>query len=312
MRTCPNAEAEQAAMPNESGHVRLIFRMCGMLNVSTIHTVNKLEQKITRATPVAVEPPYVMPATPADMCVGKALDAQTVEFWLLSREALQRQAERFCATLSIDEQLRRDRFIRVEDRVRFNLYRGALRTVLSLYVAVPPHQIRFRVAGNGKPELHPDVHTNAPRFNLSHSDDACCIAIARTEVGVDVESLDRTIEPLGVARHAFHPAEASALSAMDDAARRALFTRWWTAKEAFFKARGLGLAGGLSRLDLSHWQNGEAARIVDETGTAWILRSYEFGRWVVTLASVESVRSIILRSISGPGAASGELITRSS
>jgi 4'-phosphopantetheinyl transferase len=274
--------------------------------------VNAGRQKIMRAIPVEVEPARGMTVSPAELGVGRTADAVTLDCWLLSREALAPEADALARTLSEDERVRRDRFVRTEDRVRFGLYRGALRALLSLYVAAPPERIRFRFAAGGKPELDPASHPDAPCFNLSHSGDACCIAIARAEVGVDVEFFDRAADTLAVARHSFHPAEAEALAALDDAARRALFIRWWTAKEALLKARGLGLAGGLGRIDLSGWRQGEAARVEDETGTTWILRSYSFERGALALAAPYFVRSIILRSISGPGAAFGALITRSS
>ncbi len=218
------------------------------------------------------------------------------------------------ATLSDDERARRDRFVREEDRARFALYRGALRFLLGKSLRVDPAAIRFRLAPGGKPELDPDAHPDPAgfHFNVSHSGDWFCAAVAHAPVGVDVELSDRATDVLAVARHSFHPAEAAALETLSEDARRARFFRWWTGKEALLKAWGTGLPGGLGRIDLSEWRDGELAMVSDARGARWSLWSYGFECGVVSVAAPDFVRSAILRSISGPGAVSGELMTRSS
>lgn len=216
------------------------------------------------------------------------------------------------AALSDDERARRARFVRVEDQERFALYRGALRFLLAKSLGVAPAAIRFRIAPGGKPELDPDAHPAALHFNLSHSNDRLCVALTRAPVGVDIELSNRATDVLAVARHSFHPAEAEALEALPEDARHALFMRWWTAKEALLKAWGTGLPGGLGRIDLSRWCDGVKTIVNDERGARWALWNYVFDSGVVSVAAPDFVRSVILRSISGPGGVSGELMTRSS
>jgi 4'-phosphopantetheinyl transferase len=86
-------------------------------------------------------------------------------------------------------------------------------------------------------------HAPARRHNLSGSDGlvACVVATADVDVGVDVENADRPA-PLEVAEHSFAPAELAALRALPPEARPRRFFESWTLKEAYVKARRLGLA----------------------------------------------------------------------
>ncbi|MBX3227390.1 MAG: 4'-phosphopantetheinyl transferase superfamily protein [Labilithrix sp.] len=79
-------------------------------------------------------------------------------------------------------------------------------------------------------------------FNVSHSDDVIACAFTRTlDVGVDVER----VEPQrthGVAHRFFAAREVADLRRRDEAERARVFFDYWTLKEAYIKARGLGLA----------------------------------------------------------------------
>jgi 4'-phosphopantetheinyl transferase len=69
-----------------------------------------------------------------------------------------------------------------------------------------------------------------------------CGVMSASEIGVDVEYLDRATNCLELARRFFAPVEAAALAAAPVSRQRAEFLRYWTLKEAFIKARGMGLA----------------------------------------------------------------------
>ncbi len=62
------------------------------------------------------------------------------------------------------------------------------------------------------------------------------------EIGVDVEDTERKSETVGVADRFFSPREVAALHALPEAAQRGRFFDYWTLKEAYIKARGMGLA----------------------------------------------------------------------
>ncbi|MGA2499467.1 MAG: 4'-phosphopantetheinyl transferase superfamily protein [Tepidisphaeraceae bacterium] len=64
----------------------------------------------------------------------------------------------------------------------------------------------------------------------------------QTQIGVDVETLDPTIEAMETAHHHFHPNELAHLQSLAPADRPLAFYRLWTAKEAVLKALGTGLS----------------------------------------------------------------------
>jgi 4'-phosphopantetheinyl transferase len=65
------------------------------------------------------------------------------------------------------------------------------------------------------------------------------MAVARSQVGVDVEIVDPESE---IPWNVLHPDEAAMLSRQDEAARAPSFVRLWSLKEAYLKALGLGLS----------------------------------------------------------------------
>ena len=93
----------------------------------------------------------------------------------------------------------------------------------------------------GKPRVDgcPGVH-----FNLSHSGDYVLCALSDAEVGVDIER--RAAARLAVARRFFHPAELADLERLSGPERDARFFDYWSAKEAFLKYLGAGLARPLA------------------------------------------------------------------
>jgi 4'-phosphopantetheinyl transferase len=82
----------------------------------------------------------------------------------------------------------------------------------------------------------------APRFNLSHAEGLVVCAVADMTVGVDVEKADERRTDPGIWRHYFAPAEVAALTALPPEARTERFFTYWTLKEAYIKARGLGVS----------------------------------------------------------------------
>jgi 4'-phosphopantetheinyl transferase len=68
----------------------------------------------------------------------------------------------------------------------------------------------------------------------------CAVACAR-DVGVDVEAWDRPRKVVALADRFFSASEAAAVRALPAGLRESLFVRLWTLKEAYVKARGLGL-----------------------------------------------------------------------
>jgi 4'-phosphopantetheinyl transferase len=151
------------------------------------------------------------------------------------------QLDRCRAILTDDEQAKIDRFRFSRDQQLCLLARVLLRTALSNYAVVPPKQWRFRINAYGRPEIA--APASPLRFNLSHTNGmiVCLVSRAR-EVGVDVECLERVSRWVDLADRYFAPREAAALRREPPDGRPIRFLEYWTLKEAYLKARGLGLA----------------------------------------------------------------------
>lgn len=152
--------------------------------------------------------------------------------------------ERYRMLLDLAEAERVDRFHFAADRDRGLVTRALVRTVLSRHAGVAPAALRFRPNAFGKPALAGDAPGLAGlHFNLSHSAGMVVLAVTRAgEVGVDVEHWRARAADPDLADRFFAPAEAAHLRGAPVAARQQLFFQYWTLKEAYIKARGMGLS----------------------------------------------------------------------
>jgi 4'-phosphopantetheinyl transferase len=130
--------------------------------------------------------------------------------------------------------------------------RALLRQLLSRYLGVAPETIRLEAASGGKPRLTGELAASGLHFNLSHSRGLVAIALAAgRRVGVDVEFCRADLDTDRLARRFFAPAELEQFLGLPVAQRAAAFYVCWTRKEAYLKARGQGVAGGLRRFAVS-------------------------------------------------------------
>ena len=155
-------------------------------------------------------------------------------------------AEAACAVLLSDEEKARAAKFHFERHRREYLATHALaRTALSHAHPLPPHAWTYSVNAYGKPAPVPECGL---RFNQSSSVELAVCLIAPTgvgtgaEVGVDVESFSRAEEIVPLATKVFSRAEQEQLNALPAAERPHRALSLWTLKEAYIKARGMGLS----------------------------------------------------------------------
>lgn len=117
--------------------------------------------------------------------------------------------------------------------------RALLRRALAAYTGRDASTFRLVATEAGKPEC-----VGGPAVSVSHSGDVVVCAVAEAVVGVDVESRPPR-DAAALAERYFTAAEAAWVAA-GPAAR---FLTLWVLKEAYLKATGLGLAGGLDSLE---------------------------------------------------------------
>ena len=146
------------------------------------------------------------------------------------------------ALLTAEESARHDRFRFEKGRHQFLLTRALVRTVLSLYADVAPAQWRFENGEWGKPDICAPDGYSWLRFNLANTEGLLACAVTRSrEIGGDVENMHRSGETVTIAERYFSETEAKALRALPESEQRERFFRYWTLKESYIKARGMGL-----------------------------------------------------------------------
>jgi 4'-phosphopantetheinyl transferase len=150
--------------------------------------------------------------------------------------------QQYMTLLASDEIARYTQFAFEKDRRLFLVARALLRTTLSRYAEVAPDAWRFETTAKGKPFLTDDLGAPPLDFNVSHSDRlAACVVTQFRRVGIDVESTNRRVDP-DVTRYFLSPSEMALFLKTEGQARQELFYRYWTLKESFAKALGLGLS----------------------------------------------------------------------
>jgi 4'-phosphopantetheinyl transferase len=162
--------------------------------------------------------------------------------WTAGLEQPERLA-RGLAVLSDDERARATRFHFERDRNSYVLAHALARTLLGRLTGVEPRALRFALGPHGRPELEWPASSPRLRFNISHTHGlvACALALEH-DIGVDVEHVERRLEIGRVAPSVFSPDERRALATLEGEALRTRFFQLWTLKEAYIKARGMGLA----------------------------------------------------------------------
>lgn len=149
--------------------------------------------------------------------------------------------------LSDAERERHARFVYARDRNLFLVSHALVRDALSRYAPVHPAEWEFAFNAYGRPEIAQPAKWRDLRFNLSHSAGRAVVAVARGyEIGVDVEAVKEIEDMQKIAERFFSPVESAALRRDPE-----LFFDFWTLKEAYIKARGMGLALALHGFSFS-------------------------------------------------------------
>ncbi|MFF4607298.1 4'-phosphopantetheinyl transferase family protein [Streptomyces sp. NPDC001339] len=227
-------------------------------------------------------------------------DPAAVTVWLCPNEALPPLLADTLARqwLDHDERAAGERLRSERDRRRYRVARVLVRRTLSLETGIPEAELDIARSAWGRPYLR------APQggfpggeerldFNLSHTDGINALAVARHgRVGIDVERLTR---PAGHGPEAvvtvFADEERHRLRALGEGRqRRRVATRLWTLKEAYAKARGIGL--GLP-FDSFAFTLDDAGRVVsfrppeDDVASRWRFLGFEAGPDAMVAVAVE-------------------------
>jgi 4'-phosphopantetheinyl transferase len=204
-----------------------------------------------------------------------------VQLWWLDLDAQTGALEEFEQSLSPQERQRAVAFYFSKDRRRYSVCRCLLRKLLGAQLGIPPVAVPLRQGPYGKPYLIGEEL----QFNVSHTSGVALIALAwGRALGVDVELIRPLPDALEIARSFFSPTELSVLTALPMEQQLKGFFALWCRKEAYIKARGLGLYIPLNSfsvrldVDMQHLTIG-----IDH----WILTTVQLGHGYTAALCVE-------------------------
>jgi 4'-phosphopantetheinyl transferase len=180
-----------------------------------------------------------------------------VHLWLVFCDEVDERLHRiYRALLSAEEKEQERRFHFSKDRLRYAITRVLVRSVLSRYSPVDLQSWSFSTNPYGRPEIA-NLAADELRlsFNVSHTQGLVVLAVtSHRAVGVDVENVrTREVSP-DLADRFFAPVEAQALATVAPDQRQDRFFEYWTFKESYIKARGMGLSLPLDKFSF-HYPN---------------------------------------------------------
>jgi 4'-phosphopantetheinyl transferase len=220
-----------------------------------------------------------------------ALEPREIHVWLTSYADADRHLQvRYREMLDSGERMQQRRFHFADDRLRYLVTRALVRTSLSRYLPIEPGDWMFERDGYGKPHIaNTDARAEDLSFNVSHTRELIVLAITRGRaIGVDAEHVLLRQAPLDIAAKYFSGREKEALDAHPVHERGLRFFEYWTFKESYIKARGLGLSLPLNKFSFHYPRAGAVEFMVDpalsDSSSRW-----QFWQFSPTTAHVVAV-----------------------
>lgn len=190
-----------------------------------------------------------------------------IDVWLADYREIsdaQLHAE-YRALLTREERDKEFRFHFPDDQRCYLVTRAMVRTVLSRYLAIDPTDWRFANNQYGRPAIANLSEAECGlRFNISHTRGLIALGVTqRRELGVDVENIRTRDVPLEIADRFFAQAEVAELATVPKERQQDRFFEYWTFKESYIKARGMGLSIPLGEFSF-HYPHERAVHIAIE------------------------------------------------
>ena len=167
-----------------------------------------------------------------------------IHIWMTKPEELIGDDEllaSYSTLLTSTELAKQQRYKFAKDRHDALITRAFVRDLLSYYADIAPQDWQFEKGNKDKPEI---INCSLPlRFNISHTKNLIiCAVTLEDDIGCDVENIGRNNNVLAIAERYFSSKEIDELFALPEAQQRDRFFDYWTLKESYIKAWGLGLA----------------------------------------------------------------------
>jgi 4'-phosphopantetheinyl transferase len=153
-------------------------------------------------------------------------------------------SDQYLAFLSESERARAEGYLVQQEKSRFVIRRGVLRTLLGRELGQDPREVTIRVGAWGKPEVE-GIH-----FSLSSSGGKMVLALSRDDLlGVDIEMEGSLTDLDGIGELLFSYQEKYVVASMLPQEKLSYARGVWVKKEAWLKGVGCGLSGDLTAYD---------------------------------------------------------------
>lgn len=173
------------------------------------------------------------------------------------------------------------RFYFADDQRRYLVTRALVRTLLSRYVpSVAPADWRFSTNRYGRPQVDSvNGEGEGLSFNISHTRGLIALAVTgRRELGIDVENVVTREVSIEIADRFFAPTEVAELGAVPVERQQDRFFEYWTFKESYIKARGMGLSIPLDQFSF-HYPHEQAVGLATDPQLGDDANRWEFWQY---------------------------------
>lgn len=165
-------------------------------------------------------------------------------------------ATHYMSYLSDDEKAKLAKFRFYRDRISYLVCHALLRSTLSRYVDIPPDQWLFSNHYHGRPSINPSQCNAQIDFNISRTKYvSVCLITSSVEGGIDVECGDNLSELQLLIKSVLTPQERKNLRGVCMEVLHKRFLKYWTLKEAYLKALGLGLTIPMTQISFALQHN---------------------------------------------------------
>lgn len=171
------------------------------------------------------------------------LNQGDIHIWVSNPQSIQpaEALQLYKPLLTPKELTRQQRYQFAKDQHDALITRALIRTVLSHYANISPQDWRFILGEKDKPAIEkPPLPLT---FNISHTKGLIvCAVTLEHDIGIDVEYLERQSDILNIADRYFSSSETKELFSLPSDQQNSRFFDYWTLKESYIKAWGLGLS----------------------------------------------------------------------
>lgn len=201
------------------------------------------------------------------------------------------------------ERARESRFYFAADRRQYVIARALVRTTLSRYIRIDPVDWVFSANAYGRPEIaSPGAKEAGMSFNVSHTRGLIALGVTlHRALGVDVENFRTRQISMDVANRYFAPEEVADIIATPEQDRQHRFFEYWTLKEAYIKARGMGLSLPLDKFVFRYADPHGVEIVIDpelgDDSTRWHLWQFQPSQECLAAVCAERIGSYTPRLV---------------